>query len=344
MLNKNKITKLSLIIGAMNKRQFVTYLALGIAGALVLALGLWWFAFHKPLQPTLTKVRLGYLPSLAAAQTYVAVQNGLFAKQGLDVELTEIYSGPEVIQTLQARSIDIGFGVLPTVALARGKQVLVRSLVGATTDSGTIREHRLIVAKNSPIQSAIDLRGRRIALVAEPTSDGLALFEYLEGHGLSRADVTLIKTPHPEMLIAVSGGSVDAAAGIEPFISEGRLAGKTRELVYYYPEGVTEVGTYIVHEDWLRVNTDVAMRFANAIREATRWINDDTDRLRALLPRLHASGIRFKISEQAARELHLPGFREEATDEGVRELIRLLQKYGFLQEPLDPATILPVHE
>lgn len=300
-----------------------------------------WVSISPASQSGLTTIRVGYLPSLAAAQMYVGIDQGYFEQEGLSLEISEIYSAPDVIQALQSRSIDIGFGVVPSVALARANGVLVRCLVGATTDSAASQEHRLIVATDSPIDDVTDLIGKRIALVAEPTSDGIALFAYLSSHGIERSDLTFIKTPHPEMIVAVASGSVDAAASIEPFISEGRLGGHTRELVYYYPDDVTEVGTYIVHDDWLWANADSAEKFSRAILRATDWINSDSQRLRALLPQLGDVGIRFSVSAVAAEELHIPGFLYFPSRKGVEKLVAQLVQYGFLDQPIDPDLILP---
>lgn len=326
----------------MNRKKWLWVVGSAVAAAIVIVLAFWpakgpGGGGNEPL----TQVRLGYLPSLAAAQIYVAVDQDIFRRHGLRVDLTEIYSGPEVVQSLQARSSDVGFGVVPSVLLARSKGVPVRSLVGATTDSPTIREHRLIVPVDSPISSPADLQGRRIALVAEPTSDGVGVFEYLEKHGLKRSDVTLVRTPHPDMLVALSARAVDAAAAIEPFISEGKRLGKTRELDYYYPDWETEVGTFLVMDDWVAAHPETARKFVAAIREATAWINEDPNRLRELLPRLQAKGIRFSVSEQAASEIHLPGFKEAPTRAGVIRNADLLQKHGFLQTPVDPSLVLP---
>lgn len=302
---------------------------------------LWGARSSDPRSNEVSRVRVGYLPSIAAAQMYIAVLNGYFEDEGLDVEIVEIYSAPEVIQALQARAIDIGFGVLPSVVLAREKGVTVRSLVGSTTDSKFTKEHRIIVSTDSPVKSVDDLKGGSIALVAEPTSDGLSLFDFLKARGIDRSDLRFIKTPHPEMIVAVSSGSVDAAAAIEPFITMGLQAGQIRVLDYYYPDARTEVGTYIIHEDWQLSNVDVATRFTRAILRANSWINEDLTRFRDTLPTLHESGIRFRVSEAVAREVALPGYEEYASEEGVQHLVRLLRKYDFIDSEVDPALVLP---
>ncbi len=284
----------------------------------------------------LTKVRVGYLPSLAASQLYIGIVEGFFQEEGLEVEISEIYSGPEIIQTLQARSVDIAFGIVPPLVMVRAKGTRIKSLGGATLDSSEIRDHRLLVKPGSAIRSPQDLRGKRIAVVAEPTSDGLGLLDYLESHGIKKDEVTLVKTPHPEQVFAVSTGAVDAAASIEPFITIGVLKGLVEEFDYYYSDEPTEVGTYLIHDDTLEDKPELAKRFRRALERAT-VICQDEDRLRKILPTLEEKGIAFKITPDVATEVHVMDFQPSLTIEGVRKVMGQLVRHGFLGSEIDPA-------
>lgn len=319
-----------------------TVIVVAVLAVIVVSIVLLRKGSPKPQEPPqkAAKVKVGYLPSLAAAQLYVAQIEGFFSREGLEVSTVEIFSGPETIQALQTKSVDVVFGVLPSAILARANGVKVRCLVGATTDSKAVDEHRIIVGKASEVQTVAALKGKKIGLVAEPTSDGVALFDFMAAQGLTRNDYQIVKMPHPEMVVALASGSIDAAAAIEPFISEGRLAGKTRELAFYYPDKPTEVGTFLVHDEWLVANADTAKRFARAIRSATSWINSDQSKLRSLLSSVHEHGFRIRVSPEAAREIRLPGFREMPTTDGIKDLADLLTKHGFLKSAVNPVELL----
>lgn len=287
---------------------------------------------EKP--PEKTKVRVGYLPSLAASSMYAAIANGYFVENGLDVEIQEVYSGPELINALQGKSVDVAFGIVPPLVLARARGLPVKSLVGATIDSKSVREHRIMLPVDSHIKQPEDLRGKRIAVVAEGTSDYFGLLQYLHKHGLSEADVEIIKTPHPDMIFALASRSVDAACGIEPFITMGKLSGKVRVFDYYYPDEPTEIGTFLVHEDLLAYRPEVAKRFRAAILKGNQYVRDQ-QKLRELLPQLERHGIKFKLSPEVARDVTIMEFRDTLTTAGVRKVMNELVSAGILKKPID---------
>ncbi len=78
------------------------------------------FFIWRSLQPAAapqplakTSLKVGYLPSLAAAPIFIAKQQGFFDRENLNIDLAQVFSGPDVIQGLQSKSINVGFGVLP---------------------------------------------------------------------------------------------------------------------------------------------------------------------------------------------------------------------------------------
>lgn len=281
-----------------------------------------------------TKVKVGYLPSLAASQLYIGIVKGYFAEEGLDVEILEIYSGPEIVNALQSKSVDVAFGIVPPLVMVRSKGIPIKSIAGATLDGKEIRDHRILLAKDSPISKPEDLRGKKIALVAEPTSDGLGLLDYLEKNGVKRSDVQLIKTPHPEQVFAVVSKAVDAAASIEPFITIGLVDDKVKEFDFYYSDEPTEVGTYLVHEDLIKSKPELVAAFARAIAKATPLCQDH-DALREILPTLPEKGIKFKVTPDVAQRLHIMGFRESLSEDGIRKVMEQLIHHGFMKEPID---------
>lgn len=278
-------------------------------------------------------VRVGYLPSLAASPFYAAVANGYFDEEGLDVKFQEIFSGPELVNALQGKAIDVAFSIVPPMILARSKGLPITSIVGATIDSKDVREHRIMLQVGSPIKTAADLKGKKIAVVAQGTSDHFGLLQYLDKNGLKESDVEIIKTPHPEMIFAIASRAVDAACGIEPFITIGKLQGKVEVFDYYYPDEPTEIGTYLVHEDYLTANPDASARFAHAIRKGNAFCQDQAQ-LRRLLPTLEQYGIKFKMAEEAANAVTIMEFRDSLTEEGVTRVMNDLIAHGVLKEPI----------
>jgi NitT/TauT family transport system substrate-binding protein len=90
----------------------------------------------------------------------VGVAQGLFAKQGLDIEVISLGGDAKVQQTLAAKSIDFGLGSGPGMAfVAKGSPA-----IGVAAFAGPPRNIGAIVLANSPIKRIADLKGKLIAV------------------------------------------------------------------------------------------------------------------------------------------------------------------------------------
>jgi ABC-type nitrate/sulfonate/bicarbonate transport system substrate-binding protein len=285
-------------------------------------------------QKTQETITIGYLPSLAASPMYAAIAEGYFEDEGLKVDIQEVYSGPELINALQGKGVDIAFGIVPPLIMARSKDIKIQSICGASIDSKDIREHRIMLHPESEIKNAGDLKGKKIAVVAEGTSDYFGLVQYLEKNGLTINDVGIIKTPHPDMIFAIASKSVDAACGIEPFITIGELQGKVKVFDYYYPDEPTEIGTYLATEDFIKNNQEIVSRFIKAIEKGIDFANNHEE-LRTLLPTLELHNIKFKISPEAAEKVTIMGFNKSLTESGVKNIMDQLIRFGDLKRPIN---------
>src|SRR5215813_2346393 len=90
----------------------------------------------------------------------IGVEQGLFAKHGLDIESADLAGDAKVQQALAAGSIDVGLGSGPGMAFAaKGSPV-----VAVAAFAGPPRNISAIVLHNSGIQKVADLKGKTIAV------------------------------------------------------------------------------------------------------------------------------------------------------------------------------------
>jgi ABC-type nitrate/sulfonate/bicarbonate transport system substrate-binding protein len=109
-----------------------------------------------------TAVRLGQ-PQVGTFQfvpLQVGSEAGIFKKHGIDLEVISFGGGPRVQQALAANSIDIGIGSGPELAfVAKGAPEIGIAAIADAPHSVV-----LAVAKDSPIKSADDLKGKTISI------------------------------------------------------------------------------------------------------------------------------------------------------------------------------------
>ena len=90
----------------------------------------------------------------------VGIDQGLFAKQGLDVGVANLGGDAKVQQALAAGSIDFGLGSGPGMAfLAKGSPA-----IAVAAFAGPPRNISAIVLAESPIRKIADLKGKTIAV------------------------------------------------------------------------------------------------------------------------------------------------------------------------------------
>ena len=288
-------------------------------------------------------VRVGYLPILSGYPLYTAVAEGYFKEEGLNVELRTIKSGPEGNEALAANNIDVAFSILPSLVVARSKGVpsnLV-SIFGASLDSAKIKDHRILIAKDSKIATYQDLRGKKIAVVGYPgrTSDVLELLDYLKRNGLKESDVKLIGMPHADQAAAVESGTVDAAACAEPFVTLGLLQNKVKlfppQEGFYYPDEPTEVTTYLARQQWLEANPARTKKFLSALNKGWEKSKDKNWLLNQGLPSFNKAtnpSINFvKLTPEQAKKLRVPEILNLPTTAGLNHVSEQLLRWGPLK-------------
>jgi len=158
--------------------------------------------------PVTLTVGLGYIPSVQFAQFYLADQAGYYRDAGLDVTLQNQID-PDLITLLGQGAVDIGSGdgtsVIP--AVSQGIPVVYTSTIYGQFPS-------VVVAKTgSGIQSAADLKGKRIGLPGRYGSSWIMLQALLQSASLTPDDVTIVEFPDFSQVTALEQGTVDAVTG-----------------------------------------------------------------------------------------------------------------------------------
>ena len=142
-----------------------------VAGAVAAPAGL--VAAPGPAQAT--RVRLGELGIIAGAGYYLAIENGYFAEQGIEVEATRFTSGAEMIPSLATGQIDIGAGAISAGllnAVARGLDLRIVSDHGHSAPGRPVGAFvvRRDLIDSGQVRTSADLRGRTIAIPSTAVS------------------------------------------------------------------------------------------------------------------------------------------------------------------------------
>jgi sulfonate transport system substrate-binding protein len=152
-----------------------------------------------------------------------------FGAQGWRVEWHEFPAGPQLLEAMDAGSIDFGYtGAPPPIfAQAAGKDLVY---VGAEPNSPTAEA--IVVKPGSPVASLADLKGKRVA-VQKGSSANFLLVAALEKAGVSFADIEPTYLPPADARAAFESDRVDAWSIWDPYLAAVQASLKVRVLADY---------------------------------------------------------------------------------------------------------------
>ena len=226
-----------------------------------------------------TVVRLNEVThSVFYAPQYVALSQGFFAEEGLQVELTNGGGADKVMTAVVSGQSDIGLAG-PEASIYvynQGKADHTQIIAQLTKRDGSF----LVGRTESPF-SWEDLRGKTIIGGRKGGVPEMTLEYVLRQNGLTPGvDVTVDTSVQFNMMAgAFTGGQGDYVALFEPTATQVEAAGQGYVLTSIGQEsGEIPYTAYFANLSWLENNADTAQRFVNAIAKAQKWVQEHTDR------------------------------------------------------------------
>jgi NitT/TauT family transport system substrate-binding protein len=213
------------------------------------------------------QVKVAHLGLISDAPFYIALEEGYFAKRGLEVSLERFSSAaPAMAQVSNGGVQVVGGGLSPALfnAFARGFPVKIVAPRTREIEGRTISGLMLRSDLKDAIRRATDLKGRKVGLNAPGSPHVFILSRLLESEGLSLKDVDIIYLPFPDMRTAMLTKAIDAAIVSEPFITSYEGAGfaytwkRTPAIISNPP---LELAVIFYNSDWAEKNATAANDF-----------------------------------------------------------------------------------
>ncbi|PWC10769.1 sigma-54-dependent Fis family transcriptional regulator [Brenneria corticis] len=225
------------------------------------------------------ELRIGYqkfgnLGVLKARQSL----ESLFAGQGINVSWSEFPAGPQLLHALHSDEIDFGTTgeVPPIFAQSQGCP-----LVYVAYEPPAPQSVALLVARDSPIASVAELRGKRIA-VNKGSNVHYLLLQLLDEHALTLQDVRIIYAPPKYPLAPSDYQAVDAWLLWDPLLSDAERNGDLRVLA----DGRQRVQNqqfYLAQRQFSERSEDILQQLFAALQKTGNYIDNQRAEATALL-------------------------------------------------------------
>lgn len=280
------------------------------------------------------KIRFGILPVLDTLPLQVAVQDRLFAEQGLDVELVKFASALERDTAMQAEQLDGYFGDLIATCMLINKGV---PMYIALTSWRTVPGYPMFGIALSPANSSkelVDMKGRTLGLSKSTVMEYLAdkMEDKLQvGRGYFK-QVEIKKMPIRLQMLMTD--QIDSALLPEPLLSLAKLKGGG---ILATAESLDMPLTVLsLHRKYFKNGADVYTRFIIAYKEAVKRLSETPEAYRQLMaetcripkPLIH----NFPIYPYPVPSL--------PTDEELAEVQDWMVQKGLLKEKLPTELVL----
>jgi NitT/TauT family transport system substrate-binding protein len=199
--------------------------------------------------------------------TWVAQEEGLFKKNGLDVELVHIPSTSRVIQVMLAGELHYSYmdGRNSVTAALQGADVVI--LAGVA--------NRLVFSfmARPEIKGVGDLKGKKIGITRIGSSTHSVTLWVMNKYGLKPDEYQLLQLVDvPNIFTAIAAGQIDAGALSPPTNFRGRKAGLT-ELIDLSKDGPEYVSVAIgSRRSVIKANEEMTRRFIRGYSEGVQFL------------------------------------------------------------------------
>lgn len=286
---------------------------------------------HGPERAT---VQLGIVPIIDVAPVYIAMHQGYFRDEGVDIRITTVQGGAAGIPGLVNGSLDVTFGNWVSFFLAQAKGTADLKLL-ADGYRGKPGMFLVLAPADGPARSAKDLAGKKIAVNTRGNVTELAVRAAMRAQGVDVSGVQFVEMAFPDMQAALQRKDIDAALMVEPFLTSAMLqigAVPVLDTMTGAAEGLP-IGGYVTTARFAKDNPATLDAFRRALTKAQRDAAD----------RHQVEGVitsYAKVDTSIATKVHFGEYPSAIDVDRLRTVVSIMRDNGMLDRDLDPSTML----
>lgn len=292
----------------------------------------------------LKKLTTAYLPLTANLPLFVALENGYFKSQGIEVEAIEATSPNDIVTGIVSGDIDfaavLAYSILFPAAIRYPGTFKLYSSSEETSERYT---SSIITNSNSSIDSYEDLRGKKIGVYT-----GLVQINFLRailaGMGIDESDIEIIQISPRLQIQGLVSGEYDALSTTEPTVNIARLKGiakvvsenpRVRYIMCPFPSTAAPISTKLLAED-----PSAARGVVKALEMAIDFINSNSDDAKKTL--IKYTPIPTDISDKVLADLKLFKYCKlgEENRLNVQRFADFLHDAGIISERIKDVNML----
>jgi NitT/TauT family transport system substrate-binding protein len=282
-------------------------------------------------------INVGSLVVPDQAPLQIAIARGFFKEEGLKVNYSPITASPTIVPALQKGTMDFSlFSYMTAFSLADKAPNFLKFV--ADSYQAAPNTFAIMTAKDSPIKSVSDLKGKSVAIPAPNTLGDLSVTAALKTAGVDpKADnVKYVSMPIPAMPKALATHQVDAIWTAEPFITSMQKTDGAHLLVDTMTGPMKDfpIGGWVATEDFVKKNPKTVAAFQRAIAKAQKIAASDRKAVEQIIPKYTS------IKADVVSIIALGSYPTTLNASRMQRVADVLQQFGFITKKGDAKALI----
>ena len=294
-----------------------------LASALALSMSI-----VAPSQAQNQKVRVGVTVSVdgVTAAFLMALDNGSFAKAGLDVDVKTFVQSNQKYDTFKAGALDmdIDMGAINAAQLYSGGVPVVVLRAGTPADVWAV-----IARQDSKLTRPSDFKGKKFGVISLSGTNYGTTFLAFKTEGVDfQKDVKVSTLPPATLVTALENGEIDGATTFEPFLTQALKTGRTKILfrpgdIYEKKFGEPFLALVVAgRKDYVEKNRVTVQKFMSVLEAAILALPQHPDEAAKAMVKFMPE---MKMSEADTKELVVRYMPQIIKSQNTPEFIKTVQ-------------------
>lgn len=282
-------------------------------------------------------LRIGYI-STQSCLPYLAIKElGLDKKYGFELIGTQYPSGEALNSDTMGGKQEAGItGTIAVINAAETGSVPDKIIVVAACNFVDSDHPYMGMLVSNSISNWQDLKGKQIATNAYYSHVTAAIKGRMQIEGVK--DYKLVIMSIPNMGLAVADETIDAAALVEPYMTQSLLRKDGKLLGWIVggpPFEKMEVTMLIFNSGYYRSNPQSVKAFLGAYLDALEWINRKPGQARLMI------GRKLNLSEEVTQKILIMAFPPDAHNNPdiLESVQQVLVSTGMLKASIPPSSL-----
>lgn len=279
-------------------------------------------------------IRMNSTGSSEELVMWIAEAEGIFERNGLDVQISDVAGAGLTPIALTNGEIDLGIQTAPDFLQATAQGLPLTIAAGLSVNNPDNPRLFVVAGRDSGIQSAGDLANARIGTPSRGGSFEVSTVALLREQGVDPSGIEWVEVPFAQMAESLASGVVDAVA--TSVTLRGRLLAEQHRIVLDLSEfGDDVLVTFLsTTREWAGQHPGDLDRLRTSLEEAAAFAEANPERAAAI------AAERTGLPADVVARIPLPNSRVDVRAEQIQRWIDAMTEQGRLDGAVDPTELM----